>query len=294
MAPDPTTLHGGSLLIAWQLTNKRVLIVGGGDVASGRLESALVADANVTLVAPAPLHLLTQELVDLLPDRITWHDREFQDSDLLVDPAEQKYVSMVFTAIDSFPESQRIARLCNDLRIPVNAADIPALCDFYFGSQVRSGPLQVLVSTNGKSPKLANLIRKRIESVIPPETAEAIENVGKLRERIKERAPGVGGQVSKKRMRWMVDLCGKWSMEDLACLDDETMGALVDGGWEKGIVPAPTDVMGEKALQSNGHALNGSAKGEPERRHAGVTPVVAAFVAGALLSGLTVLSRLRR
>ncbi|TFK50825.1 hypothetical protein OE88DRAFT_182830 [Heliocybe sulcata] len=286
MAPDPTTLRGGSLLIAWQLANKRVLIVGGGDVASGRLESALVADANITLVAPAPLHRLTQELVSLLPDRITWQNREFQESDLLLDPIDSlsysnspspQYVAMVFTAIDSYPESQRIAGLCHDLRIPVNAADIPALCNFYFGSQ------------------LASDIRKKIESVIPPETADAIENVGKLREKIRERAPGVGGPLSKKRMRWMVDLCGKWSMEDLACLDKEMMSALVDGGWEKGVVPSPNEVIGEKAPKPHGYAANGSAKEAVKSLSLKeVAPVAGAFVAGALFSGLALLSRARR
>ena len=78
MPPDVASLQGGSLLVAWQLKDKHILIVGGGDVASGRIESVLVADARITLIAPrAGLHPLTQHLLDACPARITHHDRLF-------------------------------------------------------------------------------------------------------------------------------------------------------------------------------------------------------------------------
>ena len=76
-----------------------------------------------------------------------------------------------------------------------------------------------MVSTNGKSPKLANILRKRIEESIPKGAGDAIEKVGVLREKLKERAPGVGGDVRKRRMKWMVDLCTSWELDDLAGLD---------------------------------------------------------------------------
>jgi len=108
----------------------------------------------------------------------------------------------------------------------------------------------------------------------------------------------VGGPLSKKRMRWMVDLCGKWSMEDLACLDNEMMAALVDGGWEKGVVPGPNEVIGDKAPKANGHAQNGHAKATADEikgiSFAEVAPVVGAFIVGALVSGLALLGRARR
>ena len=60
--PTVDSLAGGSLLLAWQLKDKNVLIVGGGDVASGRIESVLVADAHITLISPSNvLHPLTNQ-----------------------------------------------------------------------------------------------------------------------------------------------------------------------------------------------------------------------------------------
>jgi precorrin-2 dehydrogenase/sirohydrochlorin ferrochelatase len=231
---------GGSLLLAWQLKDKRVLIVGGGDVASGRIESVLAADALITIISPDEgLHPLTRRYIQS-SDRITYHDRVFAGSGDLV------AVDMVLTAVDDVEKSREICDMCRALRIPVNAADIPPSCDFYFGSQIRDGPLQIMISTNGKSPKLANIIRKKIELSLPFNAGEAIKKVGDLRTRLKERAPGVGGDVSRRRMKWMVDVCTSWEMDDLALLDDEMIKKLLDDGWENNRVPKMEEVGGKR------------------------------------------------
>jgi len=236
MAAPISTLGGGSLLLAWQLKDKAVLIVGGGDVASGRIESVLVADAKITLVSPQEgLHSLTQKFIQDYPTRITYHDRPFEVSDL-------DGVDMALTAIDDVEKSREICDLCRERKIPINVADIPPSCDFYFGSQIRNGPLQVMISTNGQSPKLANIIRKKVENALPEHSGEAITRVGELRAKLRERAPGVGGALGKKRMKWMIDICTSWEMEELASLDDDMIKTLLDEGWDKDKVLKPEDV----------------------------------------------------
>ena len=248
MAPDMPSLSGGSLLLAWQLKDKHVLIVGGGDVASGRIESVLVADARITLIAPQTgLHALTKRFIDAT-DRITYHDRTFAG------PQDLDGVDMVLTAIDDVETSREICALCRAAKIPINVADIPASCDFYFGSQIRKLPLQIMISTNGQGPKMANIVRRKIEECLPEHVDSAITKVGQLRSALRERAPGVGGEVGKRRMRWMIDLCNAWEMEDLAGLDDELIAKLLDEGWEKNKVPKLADVApgkerGEPATQ---------------------------------------------
>ncbi|KIM87618.1 hypothetical protein PILCRDRAFT_815194 [Piloderma croceum F 1598] len=236
-----TVVGGGSLLLAWQLKDKRVLIVGGGDVASGRIESVLAADALITIISPDEgLHPLTRRYIKS-SERITYHDRVFAGLGDLV------AVDMVLTAVDDVEKSREICDMCRALRIPVNVADIPPSCDFYFGSQIRDGPLQIMISTNGQSPKLANIIRKKIELSLPFNAGEAIKKVGELRTRLKERAPGVGGDVGRRRMRWMVDVCTSWEIDDLALLDDEKIRKLLDDGWENNRVPKMEDVGGKRA-----------------------------------------------
>jgi precorrin-2 dehydrogenase / sirohydrochlorin ferrochelatase len=230
-----TTTTAGSLLIAWQLNDKHVLVVGAGEVASSRIQHVRAAGAKVTVVSP--VHGLSEQTKPLLSDHhIVFCDRKFISTDL-------DNTDMVLTAIDDVELSRDIATLCRARRIPVNVADDPSYCDFYFGSQIRQGPLQIMVSTNGKSPKLANIIRRRIEESIPSGAGEAIEKVGLLREKLVQRAPGVGGDASKRRMKWMVDLCTSWAMDDLAGLDDGQIERLLDEGWERNVVPNRENVV---------------------------------------------------
>ncbi|KAM5539130.1 hypothetical protein V8D89_007353 [Ganoderma adspersum] len=279
MPADLSSLSGGSLIVAWQLKDKHVLIVGGGNVASGRIESVLVADARITLIAPrVGLHALTKHFVDN-SDRITYHDRPFSGSQDLGG------VDMVLTAIDDIEASRQICALCRERKIPVNVADIPPSCDFYFGSQVRDGPLQIMISTNGRSPKLANIIRKKIESCIPDHAGEAIEKVGELREKLRERAPGVGGDLGKRRMRWMVDVCSSWSMGELALLDDKMIAKLLDEGWEKNQVPRLQDV--------GGPVPKTTASATPVRSPSPLLPTALGFVAGVACAAAILLARQR-
>ncbi len=176
-------------------------------------------------------------------NHIIFRDRTFLSTDL-------DGVDMVLTAVDDVELSRDIGTSCRTRRIPVNVADDPSYCDFYFGSQIQQGPLQIMVSTNGKSPKLANIIRKRIEENIPKRAGEAIEKVGLLREKLKVRAPGVGGDISKRRMKWMVDLCTSWEIEDLALLNDTQIECLLDEGWEVGRVPSRENVVQRRLSQS--------------------------------------------
>ncbi|KAK2466772.1 hypothetical protein APHAL10511_001030 [Amanita phalloides] len=227
-------MAGGSLLIAWQLKDKNVLIVGGGEVAAQRIDSILATDAHITLISPLDgLNPRTRQFIASHPQRIAHFNRVFSDANDL------KNADMVLTALDDVQVSREIVELCRAVRIPVNAADIPHLCDFYFGAQIRDGPLQIMISTNGNGPRMAGLIRDRLQQGLTGVEGNAIQKVGELRELLKERAPGVGGQVGKKRMKWMSSLCTTWQMEDLAQLDKDSMLQLLDEGWERDTIPSP-------------------------------------------------------
>ncbi|KNZ78403.1 Siroheme biosynthesis protein met8 [Termitomyces sp. J132] len=153
-------------------------------------------------------------------------------------------MDMVLTALDDVELSREICNMCRKSRIPVNAADIPDSCDFYFGSQIRDGPLQVMISTNGNGPKMANLVKKRLQNALTGIEGPAITKVGELRAQLKARAPGVGGEVGKRRMKWMTSLCNIWGMEELALLDNNMIQQLLDDGWEKDRVPTFVELKG--------------------------------------------------
>ncbi|KAF9536898.1 hypothetical protein EC957_009430, partial [Mortierella hygrophila] len=106
-------------------------------------------------------------------------------------------------------------------------ADVPPQCDFYFCSTHRDQSLQVAVSTSGKGPKLANLVRRHIADHLPNRVGDAIEQVGILRAKLRKMAPGP--EVGPKRMGWMSRVCEQWRMEDLATLEEKSMEIVLSG-----------------------------------------------------------------
>jgi precorrin-2 dehydrogenase/sirohydrochlorin ferrochelatase len=132
---------------------------------------------------------------------------------------------MVLVAVDDAAASTQIWKLCKEHRIPANIADVPSECDFYFGSVHRDGPLQIMVSTNGKGPRLAASIRKWIGNQLPKGVGNAIERVGELRVKLRHMVPNP--EDGPKRMRWMTKVSDAYSWDDMCALTDEDMDNLL-------------------------------------------------------------------
>jgi precorrin-2 dehydrogenase/sirohydrochlorin ferrochelatase len=201
-------------------------------VAAGRILNLLNADARVFVVCPrSGLH---PEVLHRINNGQAQHiDRVFLPFDL--EPS--KNVAMVLTAIDDPTASTRIWKYCKKMKVPVNIADVPSECDFYFGSVHRDGPLQIMVSTNGNGPRLAANVRKQIGDTLPKGIGESIRKVGMLRRKLRQAAPGKGTEDISKRMTWMSEVCDKWSVDDFNAMDDEDMRHLIRC-YETGTVPS--------------------------------------------------------
>ena len=267
MTDYPLIEGGGSLVVAYRIADKNVLIVGGGNVAAQRIKSTKIADAKVTVVAPA------QGLNDEVQHRINnkevnWIDRPFRDADL-------DNINMVLTALDDHDESLRIGKLCRERRIPVNVADVPPMCDFYFMSQHRDGPVQIAVSTNGKGPKLANMIRTTVSEALPPNMGDIVKHMGELRAKVREWEPAI--EHSERRMGWVTRLCEQWGLQQMDRLttieDYDAFYAKLRTYFEKNEIPAIDDVLGpisNTSQQGRGQeqqpsiALIGAGPGDPE------------------------------
>ncbi|WYZ44762.1 hypothetical protein EsH8_VIII_000078 [Colletotrichum jinshuiense] len=228
----PEVEGGGSLILAWQIKGKKVLVVGGGEVAAGRILNCLNADAVVTVVCPASG--LNPEVAHRVAQaQVTHVDRLFEPSDL--DGAD-----MVLVAIDDPVASTTIWKLCKERRIAANIADVPPECDFYFGSVHRDGPLQIMVSTNGKGPRLAAIIRRHIAKTLPKNAGNAIEAIGTLRAKLRKIAPNP--EESPKRMGWMIKVSNAYDWEEFCDLTDEDMENLLKY-YSTNNVPAIEDLM---------------------------------------------------
>jgi precorrin-2 dehydrogenase/sirohydrochlorin ferrochelatase len=221
-------------LLQW--TNELV-----AQVAAGRILNLLNADAKVFVVCPRSG--LNSEVLHRINNGQAQHiDRVFLPLDL--EPS--KNVAMVLTAIDDPIASTRIWKYCKKMKVPVNIADVPPECDFYFGSVHRDGPLQIMVSTNGNGPRLAANVRKQIGETLPQGIGESIRKVGMLRRKLRQAAPGKRTEDISKRMTWMSEVCDKWSVDDFNAMDDEDMRHLIQY-YGPGTVPSFEEIrLGSK------------------------------------------------
>jgi precorrin-2 dehydrogenase/sirohydrochlorin ferrochelatase len=157
-----------------KLEDRECLVVGAGAIGEPKIRSLLVAGAKVRIVAlearPAVAEWARLGV-------IRWEARSFETKD--VDGA-----ILVVAATSLREVNEAVFRAARSRGILCNAVDDPDRCDFYYGSLVRRGDLQVAISTAGQSPALAQRLRHDIEARISPEYAGWLDRLGKIRRRM--------------------------------------------------------------------------------------------------------------
>ncbi|MFP5350410.1 MAG: siroheme synthase CysG [Gammaproteobacteria bacterium] len=165
------------LPIFFNVRNRPVLLVGGGDVAARKATLLLEAGAAITVVAP--------QLADAFGQwtrqgRLKHLAARFSES--LLDG-----VVLVFAATDDATVNRQIYEAATARGIPVNVVDHPELCTFIMPSIIDRSPVVAAVSTGGASPVLARLIRARLETLIPSGYGRLATLVGEFRDAVKRR-----------------------------------------------------------------------------------------------------------
>jgi uroporphyrin-III C-methyltransferase len=246
--PDIRPVEGGaSLMVAWRLAGRTVLVIGGGAVAAGRVRQALEADATVKVIAPA----LCAELRHRWSQgELNWVPRAWHADDLAG-------VDMVLGCLDDAAQSASLAAAARAARIPVNCADQPEACDFWFTSTHRDGPLQVAVSSHGQAPALGARLLQELARALPAQAGEAMTRFGELRAEVRARTPE--DSASGRRMRWLTDLARSWSWQQLASLNDEARKALVSR-YTDGQAPPEPEVISARRPRIR---LVGAGPGDP-------------------------------
>src|SRR5258705_13485002 len=134
------------------LNDRDVLLVGGGNVASGKLDALLSAGARVTVVAPRVLESIRRPSVQIL-------EREFSPADL-----DDKW----FAIAAASPEGNRaVAQAASARRVFVNAVDDTASASAYLGGVLRKGGGTPAISTDGPAPAPAGLLGEAPAAFVP-------------------------------------------------------------------------------------------------------------------------------
>ena len=139
------------------LTDRRALVVGGGEPAARKVELLLSAGARVSLVADT----VVGDLAALIAEgRISWAGRAFDEADL-------DGVSLVIVASDDMALATAVSQAGQRRGLPVNVVDRPALSSFIMPAIVDRAPVTIAISTGGTAPALARRIRAEIERALP-------------------------------------------------------------------------------------------------------------------------------
>lgn len=161
-----------------KLESLDTLIVGGGHVGLEKLAAILKNSptARITLVA----RTINDDIKQLARNHssVILHERNFKLWDLWDK-------DLVMLATDSRNLHETIRKFARTKRLLINVADTPDLCDFYLGSVVTRGHLKIGVSTNGKSPTISKRIREYLEEALPEDMNTLLENMEKIRNKIK-------------------------------------------------------------------------------------------------------------
>ncbi len=173
------------LPIMLRLQGRKVLVVGGGQVATRKVAMLLRAGASVRLVADTVDPALAQTLSEP-PHEVL--QKRFQ-------PEHVDGVTLVVAATNNNEVNLQVCEQSRERGVPVNVVDNPALCDFIFPSIVDRSPVIVAVSSGGKSPVLARLLRSRLETYIPSGFGNLADLLGNYREKVKKIIPAMSQRM---------------------------------------------------------------------------------------------------
>lgn len=163
--------------IAIDLTGKRALVVGGGEVALRKVEALLESGARVTVVAPE----VAPEIERLAESgKIVLRRRNYEAGDLAD-------AVLAIAATDDREVNLRVSEDARGANVLVNVVDDPELCSFIVPATVKRGDLVVSIITGGKSPALARRVREKIEETFGPEYGDLAELLGEVRELARDR-----------------------------------------------------------------------------------------------------------
>ncbi|MDR1179942.1 MAG: bifunctional precorrin-2 dehydrogenase/sirohydrochlorin ferrochelatase [Spirochaetales bacterium] len=166
------------------LTGKPCVVVGGGRVAARRVRALLDFGACLTVIDGRP----SREIVSLSgrcsgAGGVRLLRRSYEG------PGDIAGARLVIAAVNDSEVNAVVARDARAAGIPVNAADSPGLCSFFFPALVRRGELVAGISTSGGCPRLAAWLRLRLEEDWPAGLAEFLECLRAERGRLRERFP---------------------------------------------------------------------------------------------------------
>ena len=207
------------------LTGRRCVIIGGGQIAEGKISKLLDSGAKIIVISPDA----TQDIRSFAErGQIELDLRKYQQGDL-------QGAFLVIAATNDRVVNQEIFEEAEKQGILLNAVDDMPRCSFIAPSIVEKGPVTVAISTGGASPALARKLRENMEVSSALDWADATGVLSKARQIIKDK------QIAVDPQRWQ------------CCMTDELL-TMIQAGHENEALDLLMDLLLGK--DSNGKCSN--------------------------------------
>ncbi|MEM8822245.1 MAG: NAD(P)-dependent oxidoreductase [Pseudomonadota bacterium] len=229
-------------------TDRRVIIVGGGEQAAQKARLIGKTDARIVLAAP--------ELDDELAAMVRAGKAEQYDGPL----TEEFFAdaAMVFVASGCFAVDVSAYAVARAARCLVNVVDQPNLCDLTTPSLVDRDPVVIAIGTEGTGPVLARQIKTKLEEQLPRNLGGLAALAGNLRASVAANVPR-----AKRRAFWAWVFGGaplaQWARGAEAHAARAIKQAIARGGAQEaqqegsvaflGVSPGEADLLSLRAVQ---------------------------------------------
>ncbi|TDK27446.1 uroporphyrinogen-III C-methyltransferase [Luteimonas aestuarii] len=178
MSVDAAPAHRLFPLFA-DLRDRTVLVVGGGVVATRKVEALLGTGARIVVGAP----VLDATLAGWAAQGRIEHRAGAFTPDWLDD------AWLAIAATDDADVNRAVAEAGERRRVWVNVVDDMALARVHLPARIERGPVQVAISSGGGAPMLARLLRERIETSLDESVGALATFLTRHRHRIRARWP---------------------------------------------------------------------------------------------------------
>ena len=155
----------------FDLTQKRVLLIGGGRIAAEKLAKLLDFTRDITVIAAS----VTSEVDETVTRYgLTLKRRAYRQGDI-------DGFDIVVVATDTVALHRQVYEESRGKGILVNSVDDTRYCDFIFPSYIKQGDLTIAFSTSGASPAFAKALRRYIEAILPEGIDDFLTEMKRLR-----------------------------------------------------------------------------------------------------------------
>ncbi len=148
-----------------------ILIVGGGEIATEKIEKLLYFTTKIKVVA-SKLSLSMKRYIE--ENDLFFEERAFRDDDLTS-------IDIVIVAVDDIELQREIFNKTRESKILCNSVDSIDYCDFIFPSFIKEDDLVIAISTSGASPAVAKHLRQYIQKLLPKNISHFLKELKDLR-----------------------------------------------------------------------------------------------------------------